>query len=87
MRCNLSDSGKFALGILRQIKDEGLSVEQALNLADIIRETVLLSKFSYPTEISAALIASRIDTPRPSCVPQKPISADCSDFPCIRQER
>jgi hypothetical protein len=54
MRCNLSDSGKFALNILRQMKEEDLSVEQALNLADIIRDTALLSKFSYPTEISAA---------------------------------
>ena len=63
MRCNLSSSGKFALGILRQIKDEGLSVDEAIRLADIIRDTVLLSKFSYPTEESAALIASRIDIP------------------------
>lgn len=77
MRCNLSDSGKFALNILRQMKEEGLSVEQALNLADIIRDTALLSKFSYPTEISAAFIASRIDTPRPSCIPQESTIGCC----------
>ena len=70
MRCNLSSSGKFALGILRQIKDEGLSVDEAIRLADIIRDTVLLSKFSYPTEESAALIASRIDIPCSSSVSQ-----------------